>query len=147
MTTPTHTWTVTWEQLHADARQLAHVLRGRGGWRGIVAISRGGLVPAAIVARELDLRLVDTLCAASYDHRSRGELRILKPMTLAGDGLLVLDDLSDTGQTLAAARVLLPQAHCATLYCKPAGRSAVDTYVAAVDQDTWIHFPWDLAGD
>ena len=41
-------------------------------FEAIVCITRGGLVPAAIVARELDLRLVETVCVASYhDYKTR----------------------------------------------------------------------------
>ena len=72
------------EELHRNARALAWRLIDLGPWTGIVAISRGGLVPAAIVARELDIRLVDTVCLASYDHRRQGELQVLKG--LSGDG-------------------------------------------------------------
>ena len=41
-------------------------------------------------------------------------------------------------------RELLPQAHLATVYAKPAGRPLVDTFITEVSQDTWINFPWDL---
>jgi len=41
-------------------------------------------------------------------------------------------------------RALLPQAHFATVYAKPAGRPAVDSYITEVSQDTWILFPWDI---
>jgi xanthine phosphoribosyltransferase len=33
----------------------------------------------------------------------------------------------------------------ATVYAKPAGKSAVDMYITEVSQDTWIRFPWDMA--
>jgi len=38
---------------------------------------------------------------------------------------------------------MLPQAHFATLYAKPAGRALVQTFVREIDQDVWIDFPWD----
>jgi xanthine phosphoribosyltransferase len=41
----------------------------------VIAITRGGLVPAAIVARELGVRVIDTVCIASYDHTKQGDLR------------------------------------------------------------------------
>ena len=68
---------VSWEELHRTARALAWRLIDLGPWRGIVAISRGGLVPAAIIARELDIRLVDTVCLASYDHQTQGDVAVL----------------------------------------------------------------------
>ena len=58
--------TVTWDQLHRDARSLAQAVLGMGPFRGIVAVTRGGMVPAAIVARELECRLVETISVVSY---------------------------------------------------------------------------------
>jgi xanthine phosphoribosyltransferase len=108
-------------------------------------------VPAAIVARELDLRVIDTISVKSYDHQEIGSTRILKPSSLGAasehagenDGLLIVDDLVDTGATAKVVREALPRAHFATVYAKPAGKPLVDTYVTEVSQDTWILFPWD----
>src|ERR1700691_1659118 len=71
-TVRTKTFPVTWDELHRHARALAWRLLELGPWNAIIAVTRGGLVPAAIVARELDIRLVDTVCIASYDDRSQG---------------------------------------------------------------------------
>jgi xanthine phosphoribosyltransferase len=101
-------------------------------------------VPAAIVARELEVRLVDTICISSYDHQSQGELNVLKSIEGDGENMLIVDDLVDTGKTAKMVREMLPKAHLATVYAKPAGRPLVDTFITEVSQDTWIHFPWDL---
>ncbi len=145
-TAPLHTKTfpVSWDELHRHARALAWRLVELGPWRAIVAVTRGGLVPAAIVARELDVRLVDTVCIASYDDRTQGKVTVLKPIAGDGEGYLIIDDLVDTGVTARAVREMLPRAHFATVYAKPAGRPLVDTYVTEVSQDTWILFPWDI---
>ena len=144
---------VSWDQFHRDARALAWRLTDKGPFEAIVCITRGGLVPAAIVARELDLRLVETVCVASYhDYSSQGELKILKsvaPSVLAigngrGKGVLLIDDLTDTGKTAKIVREILPDAHFATVYAKPAGAPMCHTFVTEVSQDTWIYFPWDL---
>jgi xanthine phosphoribosyltransferase len=135
---------VTWEELHRNAKALAWRLIEKGPWNGIVAITRGGLVPAAIVARELEVRLIDTICIASYDDRNQGALTILKGVAGDGTGWLIIDDLVDTGKTAKTVRDMLPKAHFATVYAKPAGRPLVDTYITEVSQDTWILFPWDI---
>ena len=137
---------VSWEELHRTSKALAWRLLELSPFEGLVAITRGGLVPAAIVARELEVRLIDTACMASYDGQERGQVKILKEASLAGDGTgwLIVDDLVDTGETSRALRALLPQAHFATVYAKPAGRPLVDTFVTEVSQDTWIYFPWDM---
>jgi xanthine phosphoribosyltransferase len=139
--------TVTWDQLHRDARTLASILMPLGPFRGIVAITRGGLIPAAIIARELELRLVESISVLSYDEEQQGAASVLKPPAAAGDGegFLIIDDLVDSGVTARLVRDLLPRAHFACLYAKPAGRPATDTYVVEVPQDTWVLFPWDTA--
>ncbi len=140
---------VSWDQFHRDARALAWRLAEKGPFRAVLAITRGGLVPAAIVARELDLRDIETIGIASYDFTRQGELKLIKPAADAyledgGRGVLVVDDLVDTGNTLKAVREMLPRAHYATVYAKPAGVELVDTFITEVSQDTWIFLPWDM---
>jgi len=137
------TYPVSWEQVHRDCKALAWRLLGVCKWERIVGIARGGLIPAAIIARELDVRLVDTVCVSSYVLRTQGELSVLKEISGDGDGWLIIDDLVDTGKTAQVVRKMLPKAHFAAVYAKPDGRAFVDTYITEVSQDTWILFPWD----
>jgi len=137
------TYPISWEQLHRDSKALAWRLVDLQAWKGIVAITRGGLVPAAVIARELDIHLVDTICISSYDWQDQGGVNILKKVQGKGKGWLLIDDLVDTGKTAEIARRMVPQAHFATVYAKPAGRPVVDTFITEVSQDTWILFPWD----
>lgn len=141
----THYYTVTWDQLHRDARALAWRLMSLRPLHGIVAITRGGLIPAAIVARELDVRLIESVSVVTYDEEVIGEPVVTKPPVAAGDGegFLVVDDLVDTGTTARVVRRLLPRAHFACIYAKPAGKEMIDSFVTEVSQDTWILFPWD----
>ncbi|EDM71869.1 xanthine-guanine phosphoribosyltransferase [Roseobacter sp. AzwK-3b] len=144
---------VSWDQLHRDARALAWRLQdvapAGGEWRAVIAITRGGMAPAMIVARELDIRTVDTISVKSYNHQTQSEAQVIKSpdMDLVGDGegVLIVDDLVDTGRTLKVVRERMPKAHVATVYAKPMGRDMVDTFVTEVSQDTWIFFPWDMA--
>ena len=148
---PEKAFPVSWDQFHRDARALAWRLNGAGPFEAIVTVTRGGLVPAAIVARELDVRLIETICISSYDHTRQSELKVLKGVASelvkmsggGGKGVLIVDDLVDTGKTARVVRDLLPKAHFATVYAKPMGRPLVDTFVTEVSQDTWIFFPWD----
>jgi len=147
---PEKAFPVSWDQFHRDARALAWRISGAGPFRAIVCITRGGLVPAAIVTRELGIRMIETVCIASYhDYQSQGQLKVIKTVAehlLAddGEGILVVDDLVDTGKTAKVVREMLPKAHIATVYAKPQGRPMVDTFVTEVSQDTWIYFPWDM---
>src|SRR3954465_12649636 len=98
---------VSGDEFHRDARALAWRLSSAGPFEAIVAVTRGGLVPAAIVARELGGRGVETGGGAGYDHISQGELRMLKGVADSvtalgggsGQGVLIVDDLVDTGKT------------------------------------------------
>ena len=141
---------VSWDQFHRDARALAWRLSAAGPFRAVVAITRGGLVPAAIVARELGIRVIESVCVASYDYDKQGEISVLKPVSSdiivadKGAGVLIVDDLVDTGATAKLVREMMPKAHFATVYAKPQGRPLVDTFVTEVSQDTWIYLPWDM---
>ncbi len=141
----TKAFPVSWDQLHRDSKALAWRLADKGPWAKIVTVTRGGMVPACIVARELEVRYVETVCIISYDYQDQGELTILKPVAGDGPDVLIIDDLVDTGRTAAAVRKMLPTAHYATVYAKPEGRPLVDTFVTEVSQDTWIYLPWDTA--
>jgi xanthine phosphoribosyltransferase len=142
---------VSWDQFHRDARALAWRLSGAGPFEAIVCVTRGGLVPAAIVARELEIRLIETVCVAHYhEYQKQGSGMVLKGVAEniagigeGGKGVLIVDDLVDTGKTAKVVRDMLPKAHFATVYAKPMGRPMVDTFITEVSQDTWIYFPWD----
>jgi xanthine phosphoribosyltransferase len=143
--TKPHYYTVSWDQLHRDSKALAWRLVAHGPFRGVCAITRGGLIPAAIVARELECRIVETVSVVTYDEERMGQPQVMKPPAAADDGTgwLLIDDLVDTGTTAKVVRGLLPRAHFATVYAKPQGRPLVDTFITEVSQDTWILFPWD----
>jgi xanthine phosphoribosyltransferase len=145
---------VSWDQIHRDSRALAWRLDKQGpgkdgAWKAVVAITRGGMAPAMIVARELDIRTVDTISVKSYSHQDQGEAVVLKApdhdVVGDGEGVLIIDDLVDTGKTLDVVRKLMPKAHFATVYAKPKGKPMVHSYITEVSQDTWIFFPWDMA--
>jgi len=136
---------ISWDELQRDCRELSRRLAKHGPWTGICAVTRGGLFPAAIIARELDIRLIDTICVTSYDWQTRGEASTLKRPNGDGAGWLLVDDLVDTGRTARLVREILPAAYFATVYAKPAGRDLVNTFITEVGQDTWILFPWDTA--
>src|SRR5881275_1417331 len=127
---PQKPFPVSWDQFHRDARALAWRLAEAGPFQAIVCVTRGGLVPAAIVARELGIRLIETVCVASYSYLTQGELKVLKDVAASivgigggrGKGVLIVDDLVDTGKTATVVRDILPDAHFATVYAKPMGR-------------------------
>jgi xanthine phosphoribosyltransferase len=141
---------VSWDEFHRYSKTLGWQLAEKGvTWKGIIAVTRGGLVPACIVAQVLDVKLVDTVCISSYDYQNQRTARIIKPFDAGieegGAGWLVVDDLADTGNTAKIIRDMLPQVHLATVYAKPKGLPFVDTFTTMLGQETWIHFPWELS--
>src|SRR3979490_1818304 len=128
---------VSWDQFHRDCRALAWRLNEVGPFHAVIAITRGGLVPAAIVARELGIRVIETVCIASYNNTNQAEPTMLKAWAAGsvwagggrGKGVVVVDDVVDTGQTARLVRDILPEAHFAAVYAKPQGRPMVDTFI------------------
>lgn len=135
---------LSWDRFHQDCRSLSSKVMHQP-WRGVIAIARGGLIPAAIIARELNIRLCDTLCIASYEHDQQGAPELLKSVPGDGDGFLIVDDLVDTGVTARVVKELLPKAKLAVVYAKPQGEPLADYWVTRFEQDNWLHFPWDSA--
>lgn len=141
-----HRYPVTWEEFYRNARALAWRLNKERTWEGIIAITRGGLVPAAVMARELGIRKIDTIGILSYsDDDKQIDPILVKPCHIENEGhkWLVVDDLVDTGATAKIVRDRLPQAHITAIYAKPLGKDYVDTFMTEVSQDTWIVFPWE----
>ncbi len=140
---------VSWDQFHRDCKALAwRLVEKSAAWKGIIAITRGGLIPAGIIARELEIKTIETIGISSYEGQTQSELKLVKGIDMAlvgdGEGWLVIDELVDSGATAKMIRKMLPKAHIATVYAKPAGEPVVDTYVTWVSQDTWIYFPWEI---
>ncbi len=136
---------ISWQEFEKDSRALAEKLKKRS-WKGLLAITRGGLGPAALLSRYLDIKHVETLCLASYNDRTQADMEIIKSVELEneGEGWLVVDDLADTGKTLQLVKKMLPAAIITTLYVKPAGQKLPNTYLKAFKQTDWVIFPWEV---
>lgn len=137
---------INWEQFNEDTIALCKILPTTQ-WKGIIAITRGGLVPANIIAYELDIKQIATICISSYDDQDQRNSIILKKpdAQMVGDGKdwLVVDDLIDTGKTSQIIRDLYPQATFVTTYAKTHGKAMVDHYAVETTSSQWILLPWD----
>ena len=70
---------VSWDQFHRDSRALAwRLVEKRDEWKGIIAITRGGMIPAGIVARELEIKLIETIGISSYDDKVQRQTKVIK---------------------------------------------------------------------
>ncbi len=140
---PERNQNLTWDEFHRDTIALAKTLATIDSWNSIVAVTRGGLIPTAIIAQELDIRTIDTVCVTSYNNKQHIPLTILKNIEPRDEKMLFIDDLVDSGDTARTIKRMFPHAHYAVVYAKPAGKPFVDSFVTEVSQETWIVFPWD----
>lgn len=140
-------WELFGEASRALARQVA-----ASGYRPsiILAVARGGLLPAATIAYALDVKNVFTLNVEFYTGvDERLDFPVMLPplldvVDIAGARVLIADDVADTGATLrlvtefCAAHVA--DVRCAVLYEKP--RSVVKCEYVWRRTHRWIDFPW-----
>lgn len=142
---------VSWDEVQLLCRKLAARIHAeRPDLIRILAITRGGLFPAGILARELNIKLIETVGMESYSGSDKtaeqSEVVILKDFNQRfSHNVLVVDDLADTGRTLRELKKSLVKPIVVTLFAKPEGLDMVDYYAEEVPQDTWVRFPWDTA--
>lgn len=138
---------VSWDEVQLLCRTLAaRIHKDRPDLIRILAITRGGLFPAGILARELNIKLIETVGMESYSGTEQGEVQVLKEFNQRfSHNVLVVDDLADTGRTLKELKKSLVKPVVVTLFAKPEGLPMVDYYAEEVAQDTWVRFPWDTA--
>lgn len=136
---------ITWEEFHQDVKLLAQKLKSIDNFSRIVAVSRGGLIPAGIVAYELGIRNCDAVCIASYDNETKRDDQDVKFGSILPNidaHTVIIDDLADSGRTLQILRGQYPQATLACIYAKPKGQEFCDIYAEPLT-DSWVVFPWD----
>lgn len=138
---------IDWNSFHEDTRGLAKILENEGPFHGVIAITRGGLFPAGLLAYEMDLRVIETIGLQSYrDDKSVSQIEEIKQVLTPfgdGEGILIVDDLVDSGNTAAYVKKLYPKAKVAVVYAKPRGMWAADYFFKEFSDETWVYFPWD----
>ena len=122
----------------------------------IIAIGRGGWVPAINIANALDIKVIYNYSVSSYNDNNvkDGNFHIFqKPDTdlLINANVLVVDDISDTGDTLNYITHHLiadgVKHKTATLYEKVHTKFIPDYVYLGYNSDTWIVFPWEKNQD
>jgi len=140
--------TLSWDQIHRDSVILSNKIKESGiEFDGIVAITKGGLFPSAIISRELKINYVDTFCINSYKDKKQNVMNIIKLCNMGDKRLLFIDDLVDTGNTVNEIKKhinLNEFDKFSVLYTKPLGHDEIDFYVSKFEQNTWIVFPWEI---
>lgn len=138
---------IGWDDFHRHTKKLAGQIKQAGNFNKIVAVSRGGLLPAGIIAYELDIRNCETINMSSYDNnydrRPDDKIELHADLSGVDEQTLIIDDLSDSGRTFRILRGMFPKAKFVSVYAKPQGTGEVDIYAEQLP-DEWIVFPWDL---
>ena len=135
---------ISWEEFHKDTKNLCKKITKK--YNKIVAVSRGGLIPAGIMAYELDIRNNEAINFSSYDNEEYRNIEDIKFEAHIGEvdeNTLIIDDLADSGRTIQVLRQYYPQATFVTVYAKKQGAPNVDIYEKDMP-DEWIVFPWDI---
>ena len=133
----------TYEEMHEKAVKLGHLIKSKNiNFDKMVVVSRGGFVPAAVVAYTLGIQDVDIVSIQSCIHREAGKA-IVHRAPKTEEIVLVIDDIVDKGGTAKALKEYMPNMHLAVIYAKPRGLPLASTYVEEITQDTWPVFPWD----
>ena len=133
----------TYEEIHEKSVKLAELIKDKNiNFTKMVVVSRGGFVPASVVAYCLGIQDVDIVSIQSYIHREPGEAFVHRA-TKTDEVVLVIDDIVDKGGTAKALREFMPNMHLAVVYAKPRGLPLANTYVEEITQETWPVFPWD----
>lgn len=143
---------LTWNDFGASARQLAQQIVDDH-WRPdlVVAVARGGLLPAGAVSYALGVKAMGTMNVEFYTdvNETLDEPMLLDPLMdttdLPGKKILVVDDVADSGKTLAKVMEMLAEfegadVRSAVIYHKP--RSIVVPNYVWKQTDDWIVFPW-----
>lgn len=137
---------ISWDQFAKDCLKLVPKIERLGKFHSLVCVTRGGLVPGAIIAQQMGLKKIDTICVMSYEKRAQAAPKIIKSaggLSRLGPGVLIIDDLVDTGITAELVKKEMPGCIYAVVYAKPAGKAQADVYAVAVEQTDWLIFPWE----
>jgi len=149
---------VSWSEYNTLVERLALQVH-ESGWRvnQIICIARGGLRVGDVLARifELPLAILSTHSYAADGGTTRGELIIAEHMTMTaprlGDRVLLVDDMVDSGHTLATVRKELPlrfphmvDIRTAVVWYKACSVFKPDYYVEYLADSPWIHQPFEV---
>lgn len=142
---------LSWEDVRRLAGDVAAAVK-KSGMRPecLIGITSGGLVPLRLVAGHFDAREILTVSARSYDGGEQGDIAVtnVPPINLRGRPTLLVDEIADSGNTLARVGELLRRdcgaddVKTATLVVR-SDKCAVRPDYWALEADRWVVFPWE----
>lgn len=138
---------VSWDEFHRDAIQLADKIKEKYpelAFKGIVAVSRGGYIPATIIAHQLNIKNIRSISLSSYNKKNMQDKTIINDIFNTEETWLIIDELTDTGKTYDIIRKHHPNSIFGVVYAKPKGIPHINHYAVECPQDCWIAFPWEF---
>lgn len=140
---------ITWEDIKRYSNEIADTIKSHCEdleQATLIAVSRGGLVPAQIIAYKLNIRDVRVMKLISYDENNqRGQTKDISTDRLFdGKNVYIIDDLSDSGETVKYIRNQYPSSTICSLLTKDCCQHKPDiTSSLIISKDDWLVFPWD----
>lgn len=147
---------LSWTQIETMVAQLSERIGGRQ-FDALLAVTRGGLVPAGMVAYHLNIRNILVAAVQFYSGVGRRAeaptfLQFPADPFISGKSILIIDDIWDSGKTITAVKTRVLAAGgtpvTAVLHYKPNASLFTDTpdhYVESTD--AWIVYPWEPASE
>ena len=138
---------ISWENIQEWSADIAHKIAADCpdiNHMTLVAVSRGGLIPAQLIAYRLNIRDIRVMKLISYDSdNKRGETKDISTDRLFdGSDVYFIDDLADSGETVRYLRRRFPNARQCTLITKDCCAEQPDLSAVTLPGDAWIVFPW-----
>ena len=137
---------IEWSDFHQDVKLLCQKIKESGVYNRIIAVSRGGLIPAGIISYELNIRNIDVVNIVTYvggKHLEISEIEGIDIISNTDEKTLVVDDLTDSGQTFRVLRKYFSKAKFVSVYAKKEGEPEVDIMAKELPNN-WVVFPWDI---
>jgi hypoxanthine phosphoribosyltransferase len=148
---------ITWDRFFELSRQLAMSIHNASFQPDIVvAISRGGCVPARVVCDYLDVFDLDVIKIEHYHGTQKADqVRLRYPMSadVSGKRVLLIDDVSDTGDSFQLGIQHLLEKNrpaelkTAALHHKIVSSYTPDFFAELVHNWRWIIYPWAVIED
>ena len=135
---------ISYDEIVEECKKLAERIKNNN-FNKIIAITRGGMVPACLLAQFLDIRTIDSIALVSYGNDDKQtELKcLLAPNIDVDEQTLFVDDLYDSGNTYKYIKQQYPQAKCAVVYTKYTD-AVLDFSATLKAKDKWLVFPWEF---
>jgi uncharacterized protein len=130
----------TWQEIEMLVEKLAHMIQISGKkFDMVLAITNGGIIPARLIARELDVNHIQFISLRN----KQLHLEEMSPL-LKGTKYLIIDDIYDTGDTYNKVYIEVKEFDCEFAFLMTRYKNSNASLVAKVlNHEKWIVFQWE----